>query len=57
MEQRVKYPPLEEPCKSCIGKCGRVEEPTFVKDENCRYRANPIKGIKEILGVQERIKI
>ncbi len=57
MGQRVKYPPLEEPCKSCIGKCGRVEEPTFVKDENCRYRANPIKGIKEILGVQERIKI
>lgn len=53
----MKYPKLEEPCKSCIGKCGRVEEPTFVKDENCKYRRNPIEEIKEILGVQERIKI
>lgn len=51
----MKYKPLEEPCRSCYLKCGRVEEPTFVKDENCKYRANPIKEIKEILGVQEEI--
>ncbi len=53
----MKYPKLEEPCKSCLYKCGRVEDPNFIKDENCRYRANPIKEIKEILGVQERIKL
>lgn len=33
----MKYPPLEEPCKSCYLKCGRVEDPTFVKDEKCKY--------------------
>ena len=53
----MKYKPLKEPCRSCYLKCGRVEEPTFVKDENCKYRAKPIKEIKERLGVQERIKI
>lgn len=44
----MKYPKLEEPCKSCIGKCCRVEEPTFIKDENCRYREKENKpwGIK-----------
>lgn len=53
----MKYKPLEEPCKSCILKCFRVEDPTFVKDENCKYRRNPIREIKETLGIQERIKI
>ena len=47
----MKYPPLEEPCKSCIGKCGRVEEPSFIKDENCKYAE------KEVEWKQERIKI
>jgi hypothetical protein len=56
-EEEMKYPPLEEPCKSCIGKCGRVEEPTFLKDENCQYKVNPIKEIKETLGVQLEIKM
>lgn len=53
----MKYPPLEEPCKSCIYKCGRVEEPSFIKDENCRYKANYIGEIKEILGIGEQIQL
>lgn len=46
----MKYPPLESPCKECIYKCFRCEDENFVKDENCKYRANPIRKIKEILG-------
>ena len=53
----MKYPELEEPCLSCKLKCFRVEDPRFIKDENCRYRANPIREIKEILGVQEKLKL
>ena len=53
----MKYPPLQEPCKSCYLKCFRVEDPNFIKDENCKYRSNPIREIKETLGIQERIKI
>jgi len=53
----MKYPPLQEPCKSCIYKCGRVENPNFVKDEDCRYRREPIKEIHKILGIQEKIKL
>lgn len=53
----MKYPLLKEPCLSCIYKCFRVESPNFIKDENCRYRANPIKEIKEILGVQTEMRI
>ncbi len=47
----MKYPPLQEPCKSCEYKCFRVENPTFVKDEKCRYRK------KEIEWKQEKLKI
>ena len=32
-----KYPPLIEPCKSCIYKCFRVESPNFTGDKNCKY--------------------
>lgn len=53
----MKYPKLEEPCHSCIYKCGRVEDINFIKDENCKYAQSPIKQIKEKLGMQERIKI
>ena len=52
----MKYPKLEEPCKSCIGKCFRVEDENFIKDKNCKYRTNSIKQINEILGIQEREK-
>lgn len=33
----MKYPLLEEPCKSCIYKCFRVESPNFTGDKNCKY--------------------
>lgn len=33
----MKYPPLEEPCRSCIYKCFRVEDPKFISDKNCKY--------------------
>lgn len=51
----MKYPKLEEPCKSCIGKCFRCEDINFIKDENCRYQRKPREEIKEILGIQEKI--
>ena len=50
----MKYKKLEPPCDKCLG-CMRLENPQFVKDENCKYRANSIKEIKEMLGVQEEI--
>ena len=52
----MKYPKLEEPCRSCLG-CQRLEDINFIKDENCKYAQSPIKQIKEILGVQEKINI
>lgn len=47
----MKYPKLEEPCKSCIYKCFRVENPNFISDKNCKYAE------KEVEWKQERIKI
>ena len=32
-----------------------IDSLRFVKDENCKYRAIPIKEIKEMLGVQENL--
>lgn len=52
----MKYPPLIEPCKSCLG-CQRLEDINFTGDKNCKYRENPIKRIKETLGVQTKINI
>ena len=46
----MKYPPLQEPCLSCIGKCGRVEDPSFTKDEKCKWN-------EKVEWKQERIKI
>lgn len=43
----MKYPPLEEPCRSCYLKCGRVEQSSFIKDENCKYREKEIKHKQE----------
>ena len=51
----MKYKTLEEPCKSCLG-CMRLEDPTFKKDENCRYREKKVE-FKNIEWKQERIKI
>lgn len=52
----MKYPPLEEPCKSCKYKCFRVEDINFICDKDCKYARNPIEEIKQILGIQEKIK-
>ena len=55
--EKIKYKPLEEPCLSCIYKCFRVENVNFVRDKNCRYAEKPKEKIKEILGIQERLKM
>lgn len=49
----MKYKPLIEPCKSCLG-CQRLENPNFTGDKNCKYQE---KEYKENFGKQERIKI
>ena len=46
----MKYPKLEEPCKSCLG-CQRLEDINFIADKNCKYAE------KEVELRQERIKI
>ena len=51
----MKYPPLQEPCRSCLG-CMRLENPNFIADKNCRYRDRKIES-KNIEGVQEKIKM
>ena len=53
----MKYPPLEGLCKECIYKCFRVEDPKFKGLKECKYIKDPREQIKEILGVQERIKL
>ena len=52
----MNYPELELPCKSCLG-CQRLEDVNFTGDKNCKYAENPIQKIKEILGIQEKIKM
>ncbi len=52
----MKYPELEEPCKSCLG-CTRLEDINFTGDKNCKYKEDPIKKINDILGIQEKFKI
>lgn len=53
----VKYPPLEGLCKRCKYKCFRVENPNFRGTNECKYADNPIKEIKQILGIQEKMKL
>lgn len=52
----MKYPPLEGLCKECIYKCFRVEDPKFKGVKECKYN-KPREEIKEMLGIQERIKL
>lgn len=54
----MKYPPLENPCKSAIAEgrctgCNLLELPYFRGKKNCKYA----KEKKENLGVQEMIKL
>ncbi len=46
----MKYPKLEEPCLSCIYKCGRVEDPNFTGDKNCKYQEKEIEWKQEQLN-------
>lgn len=34
---KIKYPPLEGKCKTCLFKCGRVEDPNFKGVWRCEY--------------------
>lgn len=52
----MKYKELQEPCKSCLG-CMRLEDENFISDKNCKYVAKPIEKIKQILGIQEVLKL
>lgn len=45
----MKYPELQEPCKSCLG-CMRLEDIRFTGDKNCRWQEK-----KE--WKQEKIKV
>lgn len=42
----MKYKSLEYPCKDCLG-CMRLENPNFIKDENCKYREKQNKYKQE----------
>lgn len=39
--KRIKYPPLIETCKKCLG-CQRLGEPNFTGDKNCKYAEKEI---------------
>jgi hypothetical protein len=45
----MKYLPLVETCKKCLG-CQRLENPNFTGDKNCKYA-------EKENWKQERIKI
>ncbi len=59
----MKYPPLQEPCKTAIAKgyctgCNKLEVLNFTGNPKCEGAKPPqITEIKEILGIQERIKL
>lgn len=52
----MKYPELKGKCKTC-GGCMLLENPNFTGTNKCEYADEPIKQIKQILGIQERIKL
>ncbi len=63
----MKYPELEEPCKSAIEKgictgCNRLDLPYFRSKKDCKYAKKPsaeesIRECKKILGIQQEMKI
>lgn len=63
----MKYPKLEEPCRTAIRKeiclgCQALESPYFRGRKDCKYAKIPtaeesIKRGKEILGIGEQMKI
>ena len=50
------YKELTGKCKNCLG-CMRLEDPNFLGTNECEYVKDPIQQIKEILGIQEKIKL
>ena len=63
----MKYPELEEPCKSAITNgictgCNALELPWFKGKRNCKYAKTPsaeesIQRGKEILNIGEQMRI
>ena len=51
----MKFPPLTGKCINCLG-CSRLENPLFTGVEECKYTREPMKEIKQILGIQEKIE-
>lgn len=51
---KYNYKELTGKCKNC-GGCIRLESPYFIGINECKYADEPIKEIKQILGIQERI--
>lgn len=63
----MKYPPLENPCRSAIEEgrctgCNALELVWFRGRKDCEYAKKPtveqsILNGKQILGIQEKIKL
>ena len=51
----MKYPELKGKCKTCLG-CSRLENPYFTGINECEYARQPRQQIKQIWGIQEKIK-
>ena len=58
----MKYPKLTGICERAIKNnlcngCSKLENPYFTGQEQCNLIREPIKQIKEILGIQEVLKL
>ena len=58
----MKYPKLTGICERAIKNnlcngCSKLENPYFTGQEQCNLAREPIKQIKEILGIQEKIEL
>ena len=58
----MKYPKLTGICERAIKNslcngCSKLENPEFRGQEQCNLVREPIKQIKEILGIQEKIEL
>lgn len=51
----MKYQQLKGKCITCLG-CNQLENPLFTGVNECKYARQPIQEIKQILGIQEKIK-
>lgn len=58
---KYNYQQLGGICKKAIQNnlcngCSELENPNFVGEEQCNLVQEPIQKIKQILGIQEKIK-